>query len=565
MGVGPLQRTWACALAATVALAGSCQRGLESPTERCKQRALSLAADAVQVCRDAYAQDPDPLTAGRLAYAIVQTPPIDLDSLRAFAEQVGDTPGHAEVWHQYGEAPRKESRGADALVAYARALANRVETDTRGRAKDEYAIYDRLMRAEDLQGAAEHLASAYQLAENNGEPDLRRHVTLGAMNYFLELGDLRAAEGAGRAAAELVDRDSPYYSVLRMNQIQIDVAARHYDLAAIALNEMIAFAREMGNANLEHDARIDLVMVELGRGDPNAAAQALALDPENDEPIWRASRGVAAARIAYVEKRYADAERVAAGALSDEVDDWRARLLTERGRALAAMGRIDDARAALSEAIQIIEAERATLELDELKTWLLAERRAPYEALFALEAGKGDSAAALGIAQAATARTFLDTLIGSADQVAAAIPAAATGAAHRVEAMRAVARSIRSSPATTPLSVSELLRKLGKVTVLSYFLTEDAGWLITIDRGTTRLHRLALGRRELAGLLSRWLADLDDPEAARQLGAALVPDDALPARTTRIYIVPDELLHQLPFAALIVGGRHRPGRRTGDR
>lgn len=550
MGVGPRAAAIACLVGAIV---GGCEHG-KSQASRCKDLVRAGAPDAISVCRAAFASDHSPKTAGQLAYALANTEPIDVDAVRVLADQVGDQPDGAEVWHQLGEALRMANREG-AFDAYVRALAHRSETDVRGRAEDEYSIYDRLMRREDFQSAAEHLANANQLVNASGDSGLRVHITLGTMTFFLELGDLRAADRIGRVAAELVQRDSPYYPVLRMNQAQLELADHHYDLAVAACREMIELAHETDDPVLEHEARTDLVYSELLRGDTEAASIALAPDPAGDNAEWRATHAYVAAQLAYAQGRYADAEQVAASGISDEVVDWRARLLTQRGRALVALGRVDEARIALTAAVDVIEGEREALSLDELKTWLAAERRQPYEALFAIAASRGDADEALTIAQAATARTFLDTLIGdhAATDEHTEIGAAATGAARRIEAIRAIARSVRASPAVAPIGGKALMSKLAAQTVLSYFFADDAAWLLVIAHGQARLHRLSLGRSALSELQSRWIGALDDSVLARQLGDALVPPEARPARGTRVYIAPDDFLHQLPFAALIVG------------
>lgn len=556
MGVGPSVRIVRVGTLAILALTAC--RGARPSESRCRALALAAAADAVAVCQRELAGGHDPKTGGLLAYAMVNSAApgdIDVDAIRALAQQIGDTPDGAEIWHQLGEALRiTEQPGT--LEAYARALDHRAPTDSRGRAKDEYALFHVLLVREQFQLAAEHLATAYELATSNGEPGLRAYIGLGAMHFFLDLGDLRGAERMSRELEPLIGPDSPYYGILRMNQIQLELADGHYDLAAAGCRDVLRLATEAGDSGLEHDARIDLTAAELYRGDVAAASAALAPDPAGTTPIWRASHAFAAARIAYAQGHYADAERAAAGGITNETEDWQFRVQTERGRALIALGRPADAEMALRAAIDIIESERATIALDELKTWLLADRREPYELLFSIAADRGDAMTALEIAQAATARTFLDTLVPVPSAAQDSLGPAAAASARRVDAIRALARSLRSSPATRPIAGPALVGQLSDLVVLSYFFAGDNAWLIAIDRGRASLHRLELGRAAIIELQSRWLASLEDTTIATELGDALFPPAVRPARGRRIFIAADGGLHQLPFAALIVDG-HR--------
>jgi hypothetical protein len=336
----------------------------------------------------------------------------------------------------------------------------------------------------------------------------------------------------------------------------VELEEANFGVATAGFRDAIAYAKRDRNVGLEHGNRINLIIAELGRGDVQAAARELALDvlPETATINNRASNAWAASKVALASGRAAAAVAAVDRVLAEAPPVWRWMLQTRRGEALYAMGNTIEAERAFADAIATIEAQRAEVDIDELKARVTTERREPFELLFGLQARRGDATAALATAQSATARAIVDGLVArEAGQLATADVIDA--ASQRIHAVLEVDRALRRSPTSIPIAPGDLLRRVGKRDVLSYFVAGDRVWLIAINDGSAKLHELAIGRRELAAAISAWVRDLDAVEPARMLGDALLPREALPVEGSTIYIAPDGPLHGVPFAALIVDDR----------
>jgi hypothetical protein len=122
-------------------------------------------------------------------------------------------------------------------------------------------------------------------------------------------------------------------------------------------------------------------------------------------------------------------------------------------------------------------------------------------------------------------------------------------ASNRVGALRQLLPVLHSSSSALPRSFDEIRRSLGTAPVLVYGLGLRTAWLFIIDKG--QLLARSLGDRDsLARLVDHVLAHPDDPVAAGELGARLMPAGALPSPTGVIQIVPTGVLRRVSFAAL---------------
>jgi CHAT domain-containing protein/tetratricopeptide (TPR) repeat protein len=217
----------------------------------------------------------------------------------------------------------------------------------------------------------------------------------------------------------------------------------------------------------------------------------------------------------------------------------------------AARGEIAPAIAELTAASDELDARRAALDDAELRTFVFqtASPLDPPDYGFATAvaaiAAAGDAATALELAERRRARELADRLVRDA----AVSPDATAG---------------RSSAGAqgSRFAVTRLQAALDSGTALIAFVTgrpSQPTTAITVTRSTLRSHRLP-PIDSLDAAVSRLLALLDtgaDPRGpAAKLGSMLLEPvlGELPTGVERLILVPDDVLHRIPFDLLAVPG-----------
>jgi CHAT domain-containing protein len=289
---------------------------------------------------------------------------------------------------------------------------------------------------------------------------------------------------------------------------------------------------------------------------------------------------------------------------------WLARTLS--GRALHALHRDEEARAAFAEAIATVEQVRSRIAGGEISREAFFETRLePYQRMVALLADGGDAAAALTQADRAKGRTLVEILrSGRADLASHLTPeerATEAGLRDRLSALNGevfVARSrtpadsaalsgleqrlqqarweleafstnlyaarpeLRTQRADFPEWRPEAARPLladGSTALIEYAVQEERTFLFVVTAQgdaspIVRLHRLPVGRQELARRVETFRRqlgnrDLDFRAPARGLYDLLLGPAAAEIRGKRtLGIVPDGPLWDLPFQALQPSG-----------
>jgi len=126
------------------------------------------------------------------------------------------------------------------------------------------------------------------------------------------------------------------------------------------------------------------------------------------------------------------------------------------------------------------------------------------------------------------------------------------GAGARVSAARTLSRSVQASPgiAAPATRIDGVLQRLRGRHVVTYFRADRELWAVAITRDSELVaHRIGeVG--ELAHLVSRWLAEPDNPERAGQLGDRLLPAPIVPPAGETLFVVLDDVLRDVAFAAL---------------
>jgi hypothetical protein len=536
-----------------VVLVGACRRP-ESGHVLCRDAVRARTASAVSLCSSAYADSGNARDGAWLARALADSG-APLEEVRALAARHGDSADGAEAWNAVGDRLREADDRTGAIAAYHRAYTHRARDDHRGRVRDAQGLFQQHAANDDYRSALEYAGIAYAQSQLVPDPLVRGYVLTGIAGVLYELGDVPAVSALVDEAARVVDDKSPFYVHRRHLEAIIHVEREQFQLARQALTEVARLAPAQNLTGLERYAKLALVANELAGRNPTAAAHLLAtlqLPPatSDDERIHEA--------YVRAQVRAAEGDHAAVLALLDGVSAvapaaWLGRLDALRGRTLVHLRRGAEAETALRRSIDHIERVRDELGLDAMKPWLLRDWRHAFEDLFVLYVEQGRPYDAFAVVQRATARSLLDGLVDRDRGDKPALDQALDDAAMRIEGVRRLAHSLRSSPAAATPDARTVLSALGDRHTITFFTTPDATFRIFTKPGAApridRLDRTAL-RRDADALL----VNIDDRQAAAALGAAVVPTTLLPAAGVPLFIAAEEPLHHVAFAALRVDG-----------
>jgi|CXWL01.1.fsa_nt_gi tetratricopeptide (TPR) repeat protein len=436
--------------------------------------------------------------------------------------------------------------------------------DSAGRARAHYGLGFLDWHATSYGPALEHFGAALDAAGTAGDSALGRRALQGLNGVLSAIGDLDAAERVLDRAADLIspaDRLGQVEILAQRGSLLLErglprlarpALERALELSApetsgvgetLESRPLRAIHLNLARAALEladaASAKVHLDRAEEFRGDGEVP-----FSLPYHRALLAASRG-----------QHDEALALLRGALARAPEpDWRWLLEDELGRQLEAVGDRAGARAAYGRAIEVLEAMRRELDLDDLKAWLLERKRHPFEALFRLEAEAGRPLAALGAAERAKARSFLDAFVRTAHGAPGEPVAAASG---RLGALRLLLPSLASSPVAALREPAALLAATAGHRVLLYFRAERDLWLLVAAGGRLELRRLGPWA-PLERLVDAALAEPDAPRGPGspwvELADALLPAGSLPASGEPVWIVPDGGLLRLPFAALPLQG-----------
>jgi len=459
----------------------------------------------------------------------------------------------AAVHQQRGEIEEAER-------AYRRDLAlSRSAGDHRRVADNLYRLFyltsGRASHRENFLLASEALQEATK-AQNRELQALAAHALFASL---FEVGDLQGARKALEAARELIDEEDRNAQASLFNNLGAVLFAEGRPALARRNFERALELGAGSTPELLRAIHLNLTEVHLVLGDVEGAARRLSQYSKHLEPGLPvpASFYSYRARVALAQGHPADAAADLAKALSEDPEpEWAWQLEYQQGLVAEARGDLPAAEAAYRRSIATVEEMRRSLAFDELKAWLLDERRQPFEALFRLQAETGQAREALATAEHAQARTFLDAFLHAGSEAVTPRPGSSLGSSlRRIEGLESLLPAMSESPVAALQPIDRALASFGDRHGLVFFEAGDALWLITVAGGRTRLHELA-AKAEVRRLGDRLLAHPDDARTAERLGEILLPAGSLPERGKTIHLVADGLLGNLPFAALRRQGRY---------
>ena len=557
-------RQWAprCALGLTILLAGCRRSGVQGCLDLLSAQKYQ---PAVSRCAAVFAAGGDP----RAGAAVVRAHYFLGEEREALAwadrlEKAGKVaPG---MWSVVGTIDQQRGEAEAAERAYRRDLAVCRAGGDHGRASDAlYRLFFLLWHRFSYRQTFLFASEAVQEAAKAGDREREERADQALYTSLFEVGDLAGAQQALEMADGLIpERERGERARFLNNRGTVLAAERRLGLARHDFEQALKLGA--GNdAEFSRGVLQDLTEVSLDGGDAERAAVYLKqawehLEPGRSPPssliYYRSWVDQARGRLALA------AEDLAPVLHADLDPEWGWKVAFQQGRVAEARGDLRAAEAAYERSVAVLEEMRRGLKFDELKAWLLEEKRRPFEALFRLQARSGRAAASLATLERAQARTFLDAFLHTT--TAASDPSESTPAGkawspdvsdERMAGLESLLPAMSESPVAALQPIDRVLGALRDRDGLLYFEAGDELWLITVRGPRLRMWKLAAETAEIRDLAGRFLGHPDDVSLATRLGEILLPADALPETGQPVYVVADGALGNLPFAALRRQGR----------
>jgi tetratricopeptide (TPR) repeat protein len=505
-------------------------------------------ATTILVCKDEYARSNDPKIGLELANALRRSG--KLQDAAILANALLATPVRSDALRTLGKIAADDGRRDDA--ARSLRFASQLHREQQRWADSAADLQSLAGVLNDFVDQLVVLDQAAVDAHRGGDTRLEAYCHLAAARTLSGIGARSGALAELERAAPLMTRPRDGVQLDR-ERGGVHQNIGEHALAIPELERARAGAEALTDHGLALAASQNLVysLAEVGR--IADAAQQLAatnaLDPTDRERTTRLSLE---ARIA---RRGGDLSRAAA--LIDEAiaatDPDATDDLIERQaeRAEIALGRGDLAVAEQSarRAIALIETVRSTQPPVALRSWMIADRRIPYQLLFAVLARRGDAAGALELFDRYQGLAVLAAL-ARGDGPAAPAP----GAAYPIDDLARLVPLLQASPLASPAPERAVRDAARGASLLVLAVAHDELWRITAQ--DARLEVASLG--PLAALqlqIERLRAAPADRATAAALGAALMPAALAQPSDRVLHVVLDESLARLPLAALRVGDR----------
>jgi eukaryotic-like serine/threonine-protein kinase len=502
----------------------------------------------ILVCQDEYARTNDPRVGIELAKALRRTG--KLREAATLATELLATPARADALYTLGKVAITEERRDDAERALR--LASGLHRDQQQWGQ---AAADLQALAEFSNDVVDKLVGFDQAASDARRGDdarIEAFCHLAAAEVLSQIDARSGALGELARAEPLLSRPTDLVQ-LALTRGNVYQNLGDDALAAAAFERARAGSEVVTTARFARSAGLNLVysLAEAGRlDDATRQLQAVsALDPDDRHLAVRLAlearivrhRGDLAGAAGLVERAIAATDR-------DATDDLLERDV-ERAEIALARGELATAEQSARRAIGHLEALRSTHPPVELRSWLMTDRRAPYELLFATLARRGDAPGALAVLDRYRGLGVLAGLLhgdgGGAPPAGPAFPAA--------ELARWFPR-LGTSALATPASEAAIRDAVRTASLLVLVVAHDELWRITAEGGRLEVAQVgplaALGPR-----LDQLRAAPDDRAIAAALGDLLVPVALARPTDQALHVVLDEPLAWLPVAALRVGGR----------
>ena len=544
-------------LALAVALVAKFQT-CDEPKASCRKDWRTMDDEvAVIVCAEQYQRHRDPQVGAILADSMRRVK--DFDGAKQLARQLLETTAQADARSVLGKIASTDNQFEEARLQLQKAgELHEHGAQWREAAKDFLALARIFVERQQFLAAVEALARCIHLARQAGSPELEADAHFGASRTLLELGN------AADSWAEL-QRGKAMSSPAKARDYEADFyqeTGQHYQAAKLFEAGLAGLAPQRAS---EHYLNLAYSLIATDRLDEadryvqqakiNDTARKLVASLASIEGLLLWKRG----ELARADELFATAIEEA------EADEPNDKAVLAIDRAQLALDRGDPAKAAE-------HAHQAVAWTDEVlakqtphyRSWITERHRRGHELLFLALARAGRAEEALLALDHWRSRDVLDSLTPASPPPT---EAELQGASSDIRTFTAASASLRSSPLTGRIALTELRQRLAGVDLVALVVAGEELWRLTSHAGALRLDRLGAltspppGERlptELAGQLDAFVADPLERSGAKgtaaALGALLIPAELAVASERALHVVLDPRLELLPMAALRFAG-----------
>jgi tetratricopeptide (TPR) repeat protein len=511
---------------------------------------------AVVVCQREYEQAREPSVGILFADALRRSG--NRVAAGALATELLSGQAQADALSVLGRIAHTEGRLDDAtsLLQHARSLhrdgGKRVEL-----AKDDLGLAEVHTQREEYADSLQMLDECIGEAHSGDDERIEGYCHLTAARALMNVGYFDAAsQEIDRATQQLSEpRDLAEVWYWRGNlEQEYERDPRHHqhgERAVADFGHSLDFAQraQITTRTINIHMNLAFSLAELKRTDEadRHLADAGALDRDGR---YASQRAQLAARIAYRRGNL-----TLASSLNEQVypkiegHDEQIDVCVMQARVALATG--DFATAALwaRRGVDAAEKVRAAQVLSELRPWVLASRREPFEVLFTVLARAGRVEEAVGVFDQWQGRTLLDEMARPSLDPSLGL----SSTAARIQSLN------RWLPAVSkaPLVMSDdrtVIQVMSKTDILALAVAEGDVWRLAASHGRLRLDNLGPFAK-LRDQLRDFMAAPTAPALAGELGALILPGDLVRKTDEPLYVVLDALLGDLPFVALRVNGQ----------
>ena len=397
--------------------------------------------------------------------------------------------------------------------------------------------------------AAAVLEPAQRRYRISAQPLHRRLYIGGFTRYYAALndvGDLHFARRLVEEAKQIVPRsEKRAWSSILSNEALLHFQEERYAMAIHRSRQALELIPATDLGQLRRSVIHNLVLSSLALGRVEDARAYFEQIPRSERLSPRLVYELRRAQVLSAEGRDRDAIVTVKDVLeSARGTGWEWDLLNRLARSLEATGQTQEAFAAYEAAAVKTESIRRAVPTLDLKVWVAAKYREPFERMFVIEATNGNHREALSILERIKGRTFIEAYMRGSSELSLIDPALRARQRMAVAASLANSEMSRSIDAGIPQEVW-----------LAYLVVDDELWAASRSNGIVRIGRRPIRADALRRLVDRFTAGGYPEEVAAELGRALLPADFQPSPGTTVYVAADGPLQRVPFAALTRKGQ----------
>jgi tetratricopeptide (TPR) repeat protein len=508
---------------------------------------------AAQVCQFEYERTRDPMTGAHLADALSKAG--KSNDAKQIATGLLKTPARSDALYILGQIARNEEDNKYALTALreARAL-HHIEQRPKQLAGDDGVLAMVLTARSEFAEALQLIDECITEAQLAGDTNLQCYCRLAAAKALIHVGYVPAVEQELERAKQLITSDERR-SDLEYQYASFEQESGHRAVAIAKFRKALQYRKQSQNILWTIRTELNLAYSLAENGEIGEARQhlenATLLDPNRKNEL---ERTWVAAQIAYHQQDLASAASLAEKYFellgpddSADPDDRDDRINVAVLGAQIELERNDLKRAELWARRGVEQAERirGTQSVLELRPWVLAKRRAPYELLFtALARSQRIEAAAMAFDEW-QGRTVQDAL-------ATPRPPASVGyrgAAEQVTRLGAWLHVASQAAFARHPDRDAVLHTMEGIDLLALIVANGEVWTLVANHGPPRLSKIK-PLAEIQGRLEDFRGHPTNVKLASELGALLLPEDSFRATREVLHVLVDGQLKGLPVAAL---------------